>query len=69
MALHKTLDSKDLYPVEHASKIANTLTNGEKRVEETHRWSYVIVADKKQPSFAAVAVYDETNTFVGWWCR
>lgn len=69
MGLHKILDSKDLYPVEHASKIANTLTKGEKRIEESQRWSYVIVADKKHPSLAAVAVYDETNTFVGWWYR
>jgi hypothetical protein len=69
MALHKTLDSKDLYPVEQAGKIAHTLTQGEKREEESRRWAYVIVADKKQPGLAAIAVYDETNTFVGWWYR
>lgn len=70
MGLHKTLDKKDLYPLAEAAKITNTLTAGEKKVEEHLRWSYVIVANRRdRPDKAAVAVYDETNEFVGWWYR
>lgn len=69
MGLHKTLDRRDLYPLTEAAKIVSTLTHGERHTEDAHKWAYVLVADKAKPDFAAVAVYDEENTFVGWWYR
>ena len=70
MGLHSTLDKKDFYPLEEAARIAHTLTEGERKVEEEHlRWSYVIIADKAKPDLAAIAVYDEKNEFEGWWYR
>jgi hypothetical protein len=69
MGLHKTLCKRDLYPLKEASKIAHTLTNSERYTARSLRWSYIMMADRKQPDLAAVAVYDEHDKFVGWWYR
>jgi hypothetical protein len=69
MGLHKEVHKNDFYPLQEAARIAHTLTNGERLTPAAFRWAYIMMIDKKQPDVAAVAVYDETDKFVGWWYR